>query len=269
MQSQIGYPQDENFKQIIRAGKKKGLKNCPVNVKDVSNSLAIYFPNRPILRGTKTRENPDRVTEGRIEIPRDFYRLHKFVTLSADLMFVGGLPFLITSSRHIKSANAEFVPTRTAQQLAKSLMKVVLMYGRGGFVVNLALIDTEFVKIKDLCGLVEVNTTAAQEHVPKVECMIRTVKQRLRSITSDFPFSPIPKMVLIHSVYHVIMMLNAFPQDQGVTGGFSPRELVTGRTINYLRDFRATVGAYAMVTNGQDNQTHPCITLGASGNRQG
>ena len=102
--------------------------------------------------------------------------------------------------------------------------------------MNLALMDMEFEKNKDLCRLVEVNTTAAREHVPEVERMIRTVKQHLRSVTSDFPFSPIPTMVLIHSVYYVIMMLNAFPRDQGVTGGFLPRELVTGRTINYLRD---------------------------------
>ena len=115
MQSRIGHPPDKKLKQIIRAGKKQGLKNCPVNVEDVSNSLAIYVPNRPILRGTKTRENPDRVTEGRIEIPQDFYRLHKFLTLLADLMFVGGLPFLITSLRHIKLSTAEFVPTRTAR----------------------------------------------------------------------------------------------------------------------------------------------------------
>ena len=190
-------------------------------------------------------------------------------------MFVSGLPFLITSSRHIKLATAELVSTRTARQLAKLLMKVVLMYVRGGFVVNLALMDMEFEKIKDLCGLVEVNTTATREHVPEVERMIRIVKQRLRSVTSDFPFSPIAKMVLIHSVYHLIMMINAFPQDQGVTWGLLPRELVTGRTINYLRDCRATVGAYieasmdAIIMNGQDNQTHSCIDLGASGNRQG
>ena len=116
----------------------------------------------------------------------------------------------------------------------------------------------------------EVNTTAAHEHVPEVEPMIRTVKQRLRSVTSDFPFSPIPKMVLIHSVYYVIIMLNTSPRYQGVTGVFLSRELVTGRMINNLRDFRATVGAYieasrdAMVTNGQENRTHPCITLGTS-----
>ena len=141
--------------------------------------------------------------------------------------------------------------------------------------MNLALMDMEFEKIKDLCGLVRVNTTATREHVPKVERMIRAVKQRIRSVTSDFPFSPIPKMVLIHSVYDVIMMLNAFPRDQGVTGGFLPKELVTGRTINYLRYCRATVGAYieanrdAVFTNGQDNRTHPCIALGVSGNLQG
>ena len=134
-------------------------------MKDGSNSLAVYGPNRPILRGTKIRENPDRVNEGRIEIPRDFYRLHKFVTLLAELMFVGGLIFLITSSRNIKLATAEFVSMHTARQLDKLLMKVVLMYGRGGFVVNLALMDMEFEEIKDLCGLVEVNTTAAREHI--------------------------------------------------------------------------------------------------------
>ena len=62
-------------------------------------------------------------------------------------MFVGGLPFLITSLRHIKLATAEFVSMHTARQLDKLLMKVVLMYGRGGLVVNLALMEMEFEKL--------------------------------------------------------------------------------------------------------------------------
>ena len=45
-------------------------------------------------------------------------------------------------------------------------MKVVYGYARGGFVVNLILMDMEFEKVKDALPLVEVNTTAAREHVP-------------------------------------------------------------------------------------------------------
>ena len=82
-------------------------------------------------------------------------------------------------------------------------------------------------------------------------------------------------MVLIHSLYSVIMMLNASPHESDVTGEFSPREIVTGRTINYLKDCRADIGAYveasmdAMVTNDHTSHTHSCIALGLSRNRQG
>ena len=129
---------------------------------------------------------------GRCEIPRDFYRLNKFVTLTADVMFVYGLPFLVTYSRSITYITPEFIPTRTAGQLANSLMKVVYGYARGGFVVNLMLVDQEFGKIKDVMPLVEVNTTAAREHVPEIERRIRTIKERVRATTSHFPFNLVP-----------------------------------------------------------------------------
>ena len=64
-------------------------------------------------------------------------------------MFVGGLPFWVTSSRNIKMATAEFVPTRTARQLANYIMKLVKIYSRRGFAVNLSLMDMEFMKVTD------------------------------------------------------------------------------------------------------------------------
>ena len=30
-----------------------------------------------------------------MKIPKDFYQLHKVVTLTADVMFVNGIPFLV------------------------------------------------------------------------------------------------------------------------------------------------------------------------------
>ena len=119
------------------------------------------------------------------------------------MMFVYGFPFLVTYSRSIKYTTSEFIPTRTARQLANSLMKVVYGYARGGFVVNLMLMDQEFEKIKDVLPLVEINTTAAREHVPEIERRIRTIKERVRATTSHFPFNPIPKLVLIQTLYTI------------------------------------------------------------------
>jgi hypothetical protein len=145
-----------------------------------------------------------------VAIPNDFYKMHKMVTITADVMFVGGIPFLVTYSRGIKFRTAEFVVKRTAKLLAKSLTKVLMLYARGGFIVNLALMDKEFDAVKEYVPFLEVNTTAAREHVGEIERSIRTVKERTRCATSEFPFQSIPTKVLIYTVYNVCMWLNAF-----------------------------------------------------------
>ena len=79
--------------------------------------------------------------------------------------------------------------------------------------------------------------------------------------------------MLIYTMYNVCMWLNVFPIRSGITGGFSPRELVTGLTINFIRHCKFDVGAYieastdAIITNEYADRTHPCIFLGLSGNK--
>ena len=88
-------------------------------------------------------------------------------------------------------------------------MKVVYGYARSGFIVNLMLMDMEFENIKDVLSMVEVNTTAAQEHILKIERQIRTIKERVRSVTSEFSFNPVPILVLVQTVYIICIWLNA------------------------------------------------------------
>ena len=135
--------------------------------------------------------------------------MDKFVTLTADVTFVCGFPFLFTYSRSIKYTTAEFIPTCTAGQLAKYLMKVVYGYARGGLVVNLMLIDMEFEKIRDVIPMVEVNTTAAREHVPEIESQIRTIKERVRSVTSDFLFNPVLMLFVVQTMYTICLWCNS------------------------------------------------------------
>ena len=110
-QGRVGNPPDVVFKQLIGT---KDLKNNPVSHETVSHAKAIFGPNIGRLKGRATRKRPHRVVRGRCKIPRDFYPLNKFVTLTADMMFVSGIPFLVTLSDVIKYTTAEFIPTRTA-----------------------------------------------------------------------------------------------------------------------------------------------------------
>ena len=87
------------------------------------------------------------------------------MTLTSDVMFVNGMPFLITLSRRIRLLTVEHIPSRTAKQLSSSLTKIVNLYARGGFVVNVVLMHQEFGKIVDELPKLEINTTAACEHI--------------------------------------------------------------------------------------------------------
>ena len=71
------------------------------------------------------------------------------VTITTDVMFLSGIPFLVTFSRKIKFRTAEFIPKQTAILLAKSLNKVMLLYARGEYIVKPVLMDKYFDAVKE------------------------------------------------------------------------------------------------------------------------
>ena len=77
---------------------------------------------------------------------------------------------------------AEHVPSRTARQLAKSLMKVVKVYALDGFVVKNVLMDGEFEKNKPEMSMININTSLVREHVGEVERFPQTLKERCCSV---------------------------------------------------------------------------------------
>ena len=122
----------------------ESLRSCHIEVNDVTNSSTIFVPNRNRSRGASTKHKPKRVRYEYMKITRDFYHLHKFVTLSADVMFVKSIPFLVTFTRKIILITVDHVPTRTAVHLDKSLMNILKIYARDSFVIRLVLMDMEF-----------------------------------------------------------------------------------------------------------------------------
>ena len=71
------------------------LQNFPVEIKHVSNSYVIVGVNPNRFRGGSTRHKPKRVKGEYIEIPKDFYQLHKCFSLTKDVMSVNCILFLV------------------------------------------------------------------------------------------------------------------------------------------------------------------------------
>jgi hypothetical protein len=122
---------------------------------------------------------------------------HTYVTIVADVMFVNGLSFLVTSSRGISQITIEFLPSRTAKCLASSINRVVRIYGRAGFIIQTSMMDMEFEKMENMLLGITLNTTAVREHVGEIERKIRVIKERARGTISVLPYEILPKLMII------------------------------------------------------------------------
>ena len=227
----VANPPDEKFKEIVIVS---SLKNLPVEVKEVSNSYVIFGANHNRLRGESTRQKPKMIKEQYMKIPKDFYQLHKFVTLTAHSMFVNDIPYLVTFSQNTRLDTFIYIPTCTEGKLAKSVMKILKFYARCGFITRLVLMDIDFEKVKYKVSLLGFNTTASQEHVAEIEIKIRLIKDRTRCSISDMLECGIKYLhnhIVIHIVYNVCLWINTFPLKSGLSMEYSPREIFTQKPV--------------------------------------
>ena len=219
----MAHPPQEKLKRLVSQSNFFG--NVPFTAEDISNSNIIFGPDRGAIRGKSVRQKPSRVRPLFVKIPTQLYEKLRDVTLAADVMFVNSLPFFVTVSRGIKMITVQFLPSRTASVLCDKLRSIMNIYRRGGYLVKTALMDGEFKPLIDVMDDVNVNTTSAREHVGDVERCIRLIKDRCRSVIAELPYKDcMPDQILIHLLYFVVKWLNAFPNDNGVSTEFSPKE---------------------------------------------
>ncbi len=116
-------------------------------------------------------------------------------------MFVNELPFLTSSLQGISLVTIKHLPSQTAKCLVHTLKQVLRIYGSTGFVVQTAMMDMEFEKLKNLLPHVALNTTAAKKHVCEIEQKIRVIKERARGTINTLPYKKLPKLMVIELLH--------------------------------------------------------------------
>ena len=140
--------------------------------------------------------------------------------------------------------------------------------------------DKESEKVKPKVELIDINISAAREHMGKIERYHHTLKERCRCFLSNMrpvgcnEYQYLHKQIVICLIYFCIMTVNAVPTAKGIRDRFAPRDIVTGRRLNF-KNLRAAFGEYieasvdTAVTNYMKGRTKACISLGPSGNWKG
>jgi hypothetical protein len=271
LQGIVGNPTDKEFKGMVRGNL---ITNCPITVQGIDNANCIFGPNLANLRGKTIRTKPEHVHIEYVQIPWDFVELHKYVTLVVDVMFVNGLPFLVTSSQGISLVTIEYLKSRNAKQLIHTLERVHRIYGKAGFMVQTALMDMEFKNLRDNLPNIILNTTAAQEHVGEIKRKIQVVKERATSTINGLPYKMLPKLMIIELVNFCVIWVNLFPVKLGISEKWSPSEILSRHKLDAKLHCKV-LGAYCEVhvdpdiTNTMEPRTKRAISLGPTGNMQG
>jgi hypothetical protein len=84
-------------------------------------------------------------------------------------MFVNGLSFLVTSLQGLSLVTIEHLPSKTAKRLVHTLERVFRIYATARLVIQTALMDMEFEKLRTMMPHMALNTTATREHIGEVE----------------------------------------------------------------------------------------------------
>jgi hypothetical protein len=204
----VGHPSEKDFRNMVSSNM---ITNCPVTPTDINAANKISGPNVASLKGKKVWVTQEPVLTSYVKVPQEIVDINKEITITADVMFVDGLGFMITSSRGVKFTTLDHVPTKSKANLINSLKKVFEIYTQRGFTIQTALMDREFECLRDDLRGITLNTTAESEHVPEIERQIRVIKERARAIWITLPFRRVPNRMIVELINFVLLWLNAPP----------------------------------------------------------
>ena len=87
----------------------KYIKNCPVTNEDIVVAYKIFGTNSHSLEGKKTRGKANTVIQDYVSILKEILELHKNVVLTANIIFISKLVFVVTLSQKLCFGKIQYV----------------------------------------------------------------------------------------------------------------------------------------------------------------
>ena len=235
MCASIGYPSVKDYNWFIQ---RHQIKVCPVTLQDIDVAPNIWSNSFPYLKVKTTRKKPIPVAVNLVQVLEDLVKIHKDIYLTADLLFVNGIPLFITIIRNILFTAFNHLYNRKVETIFKSFKYIYSYYMKRGFQITTIHIDGEFAPLHDMVyehmpGVNRINATSANEHVPDIERRVGVIKDRTRAFRHSLPFNNILKLLTVYIISTVVRMLNYFTVKGGISDILSPKTIIYGETLHY------------------------------------
>ena len=90
----------------------------------INNYEKNYGPDIGCLKGKITQQKADTIQNDYIKIPRELILQHEQAALFMDMLYINGMAFLATFSKHIQYHTIEWVKTTSADYYRSVLDRV-------------------------------------------------------------------------------------------------------------------------------------------------
>jgi hypothetical protein len=247
-------------KELLKMIDNNMIKNCGVTRRDVLIAEDIFGVNTHIIKGKTVRSKTPHVRENMPPVPPEILRNYGDVSLSMDVYYINGCPFLRTIARHLKFRTSMALKDMKAGTLLAKTKTIINQYSLRGFKVTEIHGDNQFTCLQDDLAEkhnVTFHPCAANAHEPFIERDNRTSKERCRCVFSGLPFKRLPKRMIMELPPAVDFFLNYWCSDGGVSDRIPPRQLITGIQLNAQTHCKFQFGEYVLAHEDSDNTMKP------------
>jgi len=256
-----GFPSEKTAIDLVRGG---NINNVPINVQDVKNYFEIYGTPVAALRG-RTVENK-KITD------KDDYDsgLKEQVTMqeqTSDIIHIATKKYLISLVCPLQVLLVLPIASMSRQALGQAMQQHVDLVRMFGFNVRIIFVDP----LRALAGLrgtipgVEIQPTGAGDHLPKLDIRIRRLKEMCRAVLNAIDYK-LPLSLVNQLVTFCVSRINV-QTTSSLTSNWCPRVRLTGRKVDFKKEYSLTFGDYVearnpqVVSNTMTPRTDPCIAL--------
>jgi hypothetical protein len=267
----LGFPSLQDAVNLVRDG---NVRNVPYEVDDVRRFFDIYGAQISALRGKTSRKHP----KGAVMNDQTAKVQITHQVMVADVMHVCGEKFLVSISSPLEVLLVKHVKNLSTDSLGVALQAHINTLRSRGFEPERILVDPH----KSLMALqgaypgVHIDPVGAGDHLDKIDTRIRRLKELMRSVVDDLPYS-LPRDRVKDLVTYGVSRIN-LRSTKALNDSSSPRVRLTGTRPEFKQEFGLAFGDYAEVYDPKSAiksndiktpRTEPCIALYPSANKNG
>ncbi|KAA8497524.1 Copia protein [Porphyridium purpureum] len=267
LQARLGFPSFGVLKRMLQRG---DISNCDVTSADLERANAIWGTPLPCVKGKTTGHATPRLSETVTTGPKARQVMH------SDLMFISKVPFLVSVLKPSQYILATELKRKDAPSVRAAVQRRLNEARGHGVQIPEIRFDRESAVLSLWIELMEAGIlpelTAADEVVPAAERAIRLLKERVRTLSYDLPYT-MPLCMLPGAVEFSRQRLNMVTSEAS-DAGEPAHAIYFGRKVDAKTDLRAPFGAYVQAhTASVDSTMRPrtlgCLTLHSAENAAG